>query len=135
MSPETVDDEDGATPDTDTEALVDAFDRDDPELRPEEKETTLRFARDEDVAAFYTAEAGVGRRLIAHPETVLDGVVIKDGRARPTKAPEEVERGEDVVGVRGTIPVGALSVKSTSRKSDSHASIVSDRVLEEVGSE
>ena len=135
MSPETVDDEDGATPDTDTEALLDAFDRDDPELTPEEKETTLRFARDEDVATFYTAEAGVGRRLIAHPESVLDGVVIKDGRGRPTKAPEEVERGEAVVGVRGTIPVGALQIKSTSRKSDSHASIVSDRVLADGGSE
>lgn len=135
MSPENAPDVRDTTPDTDTEALVDAFDRDDPELRPEEKETTLRFARDEDVAAFYTAEAGVGRRLIAHPESVLDGVVIKDGRARPTKALEEVERGEQVVGVRGTIPVGALSVKSSSRKDTGHAAVVSKRVLEEVGSE
>lgn len=135
MSTETVDEGDSTTRDTDTEALLAAFDADDPELRPEEKETTVRFARDEDVATFYTAEAGIGRRLIAHPESVLDGVVIRDGRGRPTKAPAEVEPGEDVVGVRGTIPVAALSVKSSSRKSDRHATIVSDRVLEEVGSE
>lgn len=126
MSAETI-------PEVDTAALLDAFKRDDPALTPEEKETTLRFSRDEDVATFFTAEAGIGRRLIAHPETVLDGVVIKDGNDRPTKLPEEVGAGEHVVGVRGTIPVGALGVKSSSRKSDRHATVVSDRVLEEVG--
>jgi hypothetical protein len=132
MSSEDGDDGGDTTPDTTAEALADAFDRDDPELAPEEKETTLRFARDEDVATFYTAEAGLGRRLIAHPETVLHGVVIKDGRARPTKPPEEVEQGEHVVGVRGTIPLGALSVKSSSRETEQHAAIVSERVLAEV---
>jgi hypothetical protein len=119
-------------PDVDVATLVDAFARDDPDLTPAEKETTLRFARDEGVASFYTEEAGIGRRLIAHPESVLDGVVIRDGSARPTKAPATVEPGDEVVGVRGTIPVGALAVKSSSRKSGEHAQVVSGRVLEEV---
>jgi len=135
MSRETAPEVRGTSPDVDVDVLVDAFERDDPALAPTEKETTLRFARDEDVATFYTAEAGLGRRLIAHPETDLDGVVIKDGQARPTKAPDEVGDDETVVGVRGTIPVGALSVKSSSRKSDRHAPIVSGRVLEERESE
>jgi len=131
MSAEAVADADETNREVDVEVLIDAFERDDPALAPEEKETTLRFARDEDVAAFHTDEAGIGRRLIAHPETVLDGVVIRDGNVRRTRAPSEVEPGEEVVGVRGTIPVGALSIKSTARKSDRHATIVSERVLQE----
>jgi len=135
MSTETVDEEDALGDDVDRAALIDAFDADDPRLSPEEKETTLRFARDEDVAHFYTAEAGVGRRLIAHPEAVLDGVVVADGDARPTKPPAEVRPTEHVVGVRGTLPVGALLVKSRLRQTDRHAEIISDRVLEEVDRE
>lgn len=119
---------------TDREALVEAFDADDPLLAPEEKETTLRFARDEGVAHFFTEEAGVGRRLLAHPEAVVEEVVVEgEGSARPARDPAEVSKGEHVVGVRGTLPIGALQVKSRARKTDRHSKIVSDRVLDEVG--
>jgi hypothetical protein len=131
VTPETVDDVGETSDEVDTETLRSAFDRDDPALSPAEKETTFRFARDEDRVAFYTTEAGLGRRLIAHPESVLDGVVVRDGDARPTLPPEEVGEGEHVVGVVGTLPVGAFSIKSGSRKSDEHATIVSGRVLDE----
>jgi hypothetical protein len=133
VTAETVDAEDGTSDEVDTEALRSAFDRDDPTLSPAEKETTFRFARDEDRVTFYTTEAGVGRRLIAHPEAVLDGVVVRDGDARPTLPPEEVTAGEHVVGVGGTLPIGAFSIKSEPRKSDRHAPIVSERVLDDEG--
>jgi len=117
----------------DREALVESFKHSDPALTPAEKETVFRFARDEARLNFFSAERGVGRRLILHPDAVLDAVVVKSGDARPAKDPAAVQVGEDIVGVRGTLPIGALSVLSKPRKSDQHADIVSDRVLEEVG--
>jgi hypothetical protein len=131
---------DGGPPDlepgdraVDRESLVESFKHSDPALTPAEKETVFRFARGEGRLNFFSAERGVGRRLILHPDAVLDAVVVKSGDARPAKDPAAVQVGEDIVGVRGTLPIGALSVLSKPRKSDQHADIVSDRVLEEVG--
>jgi hypothetical protein len=59
-------------------------------------------------------------------------VVVRDADTRRSVPPEEVEAGSDIVAVRGTIPVGALSIRSSSRKNDHHAAIVTDRVLQEV---
>jgi len=117
----------------DREALVESFKHSDPALTPAEKETVFRFARDEARLNFFSAERGVGRRLILHPDAVLDAVVLAVGDARPAKDPAAVQAGADIVGVRGTLPIGALSVLSKPRKSDQHADIVSDRVLEEAG--
>jgi hypothetical protein len=112
--------------------LIDAFQYDDPALTPAEKETHFRFARDEDVVHFFAAEAGIGRRLVAHPDSVVEEVVVEDGGARPACDPEALGEDEAVVAVRGVLPVGALSVKSSLRSSDRHAQIVSERVLDEV---
>jgi len=91
------------------EVLAEAFDADDPHLAPEEKETTIRFCRDEAVAHFYTEEAGLGRRLIAHPESVVEEVIVAEGATgRPARGPGEVTASDHIVGVRGTLPIGAL---------------------------
>jgi hypothetical protein len=119
----------------DRETLRLAFDADDPDLRPVEKETVFRFARDQDRVRFFTAEAGIGRRLLAHTHTEIDAVVVRDGPDRPALPPEEVAADDHVVGVRGTLPIGALLIRRDPRKSERHATIVSERVLEEVGSE
>ena len=63
--------------DDEREALLDLV-REDPELTPQEKETTLRFAKDEDRVAIYTDEAGIGRRLLAHPSARIEGVTVVD---------------------------------------------------------
>lgn len=112
--------------------VVEAFHADDPDLASAEKETVFRFARDQDTISFYTAEAAIGRRLLAHPESEIDGVTIVDGDARPEVDLEDVEEDDHVVGVRGQLPIGALIIKSDSRKSDSHAAVVSERTLDEV---
>jgi len=113
--------------------LVENWKRDDPRLAPQEKETTIRFARDEDRAIVHTDEAGLGRRLLAHDDSdVVEVAILDDGRVRRV-ALAEVERGDEPVGVRVTLPIGALSVRSSSRKSDRHARVVSDRVLDGVG--
>lgn len=130
MTPDAVNTEGGTADEADTEALRAAFDRDDSQLTPAEKETTFRFARDQDRVEFYTAEAGLGRRLIAHPASVVDGAVVEDEGARPTRAPEDVEPDDQVVGVLGSLPIGALSIKTDTRENDQHAAVVSPRVFD-----
>ena len=101
--------------------------REHPDLTPAEKETTIRFAKDQDRATIYTAEAGVGRRLLAHPHAdVKDVNVLEDGGTRPV-APSEVS-GRDIVGVRVSVPVGALKVALSPRSAGGHAEVVTDRV-------
>jgi hypothetical protein len=79
--------------------------REHPDLTPAEKETTIRFGKDEDRATIYTDEAGVGRRLLAHPRAdVKDVNILEDGGTLPV-TPSEVA-GREIVGVRVSIPVG-----------------------------
>ena len=54
-------------PREDLGTVRDAFYSPDPDLSPSERETVFRFSREEDRVSFYTEEAGVGRRLAAHP--------------------------------------------------------------------
>jgi hypothetical protein len=111
-------------------ALLEAV-REDPDLAPEEKETTLRLGKRDDLAAVYTAEAGLARRLLAHPHVRVEGVTVADGAARRDVAPEETQRGR-IVGVRARVPVGVVSVRSSPRATSQHAEIVSDRVFNHV---
>lgn len=106
--------------------------REDPALTPQEKETTIRFAKDEDEATIYTREAGLIRRLVAHPESDVSFFnVLVDGDARTTT--ESEWNGAAITGVEVRVPVGALQVKSSSRETTDHAPIVSGRVLNEEG--
>jgi len=113
--------------DDEREALLDLV-REDPDLAPQEKETTLRFTKDEDTVHVYTEEAGIGRRLLAHPSARIDAVTVVDNDVRPTVSVDEVN-GRDIVAVRGSLPVGALKVRRTSRETDEHAPVVSEHVL------
>jgi hypothetical protein len=115
----------------DLEVLLAAFEREDPALAPVEKETSLRFARDQDRARFFTAEAGVGRRLLAHKHTQVEEVVVREGAARVGDAPDSVDEDDQVVGVRGTLPIGTLSIRRDPRQNDQHAAVVTKRVLRE----
>lgn len=102
--------------------------REDPDLTPQEKETTIRFAKDEDRATVFTAEAGLGRRLLAHPNADVKVVnVLEDGGTQPV-APSEVS-GRDIVGVRASVPVGAFKLRVSSRSASGHAEVVSEEVL------
>lgn len=98
-------------------------------LTPEEKETTLRFGKRDDVATAYTAEAGLTRRAIAHPHVEVRSLTVLDGDARETVSLEEWD-GREIVGAALSVPVGLLSVKSTPRASTEHAEIVSDRAFD-----
>jgi len=103
--------------------LVDLV-REDTGLRPEEKETLIRFPKDRDRAVVYSAEAGIMRRLLAHPEfEVLD---LETENGAEVESVQQLHAAEDsVVGVRGTIPIGAIKVSACSRSAAGHAEVVS----------
>jgi len=113
--------------------LVEAFTTEDPRLSPAEKETIFRFSKDRDRFVFDTTEAGLGRRLIAHPAVEIDRVTVRrrDG-LRDGVDPRDVTEEDDIVGVRGSLPLGVLRIGSTAREASGHAHVVTHRVLEEV---
>jgi len=114
--------------------LVENWEREDPRLAPEEKETTIRFAKDEDRAVVHTDEAAIGRRILAHPESRVEEVAVLDGGSERVRrlSVEELPDDPEPVGLRASLPVGALSVRSSARKSRQHSLVVSKRVLDEL---
>jgi len=116
---------------TGVETLVDAV-GEDSDLTPEEKETSIHFSKRDDTARVFTAEAGLARRLLAHPhaEARTLNVLDEDG-ARTATTPDGYDGGT-VVGVVADVPVGVLTVKRDPRKTSQHAPVITDRVLGEV---
>lgn len=98
--------------------------REDTDLSPAEKETLVRFDKTTDDAWVYTAEAGLARRLLAHPEAEILFLVTVDGGRRPNVRPEAYD-GEEVVGVEARLPIACLLVKSRPRATDQHAQVIS----------
>ena len=115
-------------PREDLGTVRDAFYSPDPDLSPSERETVFRFSREEDRVSFYTEEAGVGRRLAAHPASDVEAVTVREGDDRPSRRPEAIDEDDHVVGLRGTLPIGALLIQTYARDTSAHAEIVPDTV-------
>ena len=104
----------------------------DPDLKLKERETTFSFADDEDRARVHSASPAVVRRLLAHDEVSIRSATLHDGEGVETVDGDTLrDTGADIVSVRGTLPVGCLSVRTNSRKSDQSSKVVSDKVLRE----
>lgn len=103
-------------------------------LTPSEKETIIRFNKDEDIAHVYTEYATGVRRLLLHPE--FDPTEFRvcgpDGNHPPLgKSVKPVEySGGIVTGVRGTIPIGCLLVRQASRTTSIRSNFVPPGVLD-----
>lgn len=111
--------------------LLDAV-AEDSGLTPDEKETSIGFTKRDDVARMFTAEAGLSRRLLAHPHTDVTSLDVVDGDGtREAVAPEGYTSGA-IAGVLADVPVGLFQIKSSPRKNTQHAEIVTERVLKEV---
>ena len=95
--------------------------REDPALKPEEKECIIRSTKADDEAQVYTGIGSVMRRLLTHPEFRLQDLRDLNGHRL---SPEEYT-GETVTGVWGRIPVGCRKVRASSRSTSHHADIVS----------
>lgn len=112
------------------ERLVEAV-AEDRRLGPEEKETLLRFVKAEDRILVYTEERGLMRRLLQHPEFRLESLrVVTEEMWGEYVDPDDFDEGS-ITGVEGWVPIGVLSLKTTSRTTSQHAAIVPDRVLRE----
>jgi hypothetical protein len=111
----------------------DVLDRvaEDDELLPAEKETNIHFGKHDDRALIRTDEAGLTRRLLAHPRTTLRYATVRDGTG--ARAVESVEAlrglsdGAAVVGAAVEADLGLIKVGLTPRESDQHALVVSKR--------
>lgn len=86
----------------------------DPMLTPAEKETSFWFAKPDDRVTVFTAEASLVRCLLSHPAF---------------EVAHATHRGDSLVDVNGSLPIGYLSVGSTPRQSASHAEVVLSQVL------
>lgn len=75
----------------------------DPKLSPAERETSIRWAADEDHATIHTDEPAIIRSLLAHEyfETV-----------------SQRKSEGTIVSLRGKLPLSCLTVKSTRRSDD-----------------
>lgn len=100
------------------------------DLTPGEKETTIRIGKDQSRLRVFSVESSIMKRLLAHPEfeideirqTTTDGWVMVDG----DDLEDEFDGRRSTVSVRGTMPVGVLTIKRKSRKSGGHARMISN---------
>jgi hypothetical protein len=109
--------------------------KEDPDLRPEEKETTLCESSTDGTAQVFSEQAGPVRRLLRHSEFEIEWVRVYHETARSeTVAPEDYSEGL-VTGVKGYLPIGCLKVQSGCRTNSSPCKIVSKAALLDIGDE
>lgn len=104
--------------------LVNAV-REDPELTPDEKETSITFTKSDERACVYTEEAGLMRRLLHHPAFDAAELHVTTDDVWGKHVELHAFSGGTITGVRGYIPIGTLKVRSRSRSTSGHASVVS----------
>lgn len=108
--------------------------REDPNRRPEEKETGFWIAGDSDDVQVTSYKASVVKRLLAHEEFEPSSITLYRGedykeRTNAAAASKLVAKGFDVVGVVGDIPVRFLSIGTGGRSNDNHSGLVSGGVF------
>ena len=114
--------------------LVEAV-KEDPDLLPEEKETTFTWAKDEDRAHVFTEEGSITRRLLRYPDFEIESL-----RVYTEDAPGKRLGGADysdgrITGVWGTLPIGSLKILSRSRSDSTHCKIISKDGLRDLPDE
>ena len=107
-----------------SQEIIDAV-KDDPELQPIEKETSLSWARPDDHAQVYSEESGVVRRLLEHPEFITVELRVNTVDAWGRRLAPDEYSGGTVTGAKGYLPIGTLKVKGQSRSTSQHARVVS----------
>lgn len=109
----------------------------DSDLLPAEKETTIRFAKRDGTAVVSTAEAGLARRLLAHPRAALRSAHVDGADAKrnveTADALDSLADDETIVGVVVDVPVALLLIQLYPRESDQHAGVVTSRALDHAG--
>lgn len=114
--------------------LSDRVDQD-PNLSGDEKETTITMYGQDKQFVVYSAKPTVIKSLLDH-----DHMELAWARVVQDESGDEVERVEsrqeltdvpgDIVAVKGTMPVGVLSVKSKPRVNDHQSNIVTAETID-----
>lgn len=129
--PDVKPDADGAEPILDDEILDHVAESQ--ELLPREKETTVRFGKHDDRAIVHTDEAGLARRLLAHPRAALRFASVEqhaDARTVETVAAlRGLDDGARVTAVDASVPVGVLKIRRAPRSTDHHAPVITEEVF------
>jgi|APHM01.1.fsa_nt_gi hypothetical protein len=99
--------------------------REDPDLIPYEKETSINFTKGDDRADIFSAERGITRRLLGHDLFDIEAILLKDG-SRANSIQSLDTSADVVVGIRGTLPIDAVKLKADARSARGHASVVSN---------
>lgn len=90
-----------------------------------ERETSILFSGDDDEARVESRQLSVTRRLLNYPHFDPDTLhILVDGNIKNID-PDEYD-GEEIIGVRGNTPIGALKLGSDVRTSGGYADVVSD---------
>jgi hypothetical protein len=88
--------------------------REDPDLSRMEKETILRFAKDQDRATLHTDNGALVRRAIRHPRVKIETHNVHEG---------------SITSIRATLPIGLVSISGKPRKDSGQASVISPSSL------
>lgn len=115
-------------PEIATESIIEAVGSD-PDLLPEERETSFRFTDRNDRVRVYTENAAIARRLLQHPEFDLATLRVSDDERFGAVVDPVDFSGGRVTGVQGTIPMGCLTVKKSPRSTGGKADVVTASVL------
>lgn len=98
----------------------------DPDLTPEERESFIHWAGDVNQATVYTEERGVMPSLLRSPVATVQTIRVTNESQTGGTIPVEEYSGGHVTGVKATVPIGAVLIKSDPRMSNNRSQVVSD---------
>jgi hypothetical protein len=107
-------------------------------ITAKERETSIAWSAEDERARILSEEKHVMRRLLAHPEFVLDFYYQSSDdnewgeRVEADEYDGDHDGRKSVFGVSGTVPVTAFSLKTRSPNSGGHARTVTAKWLKEL---
>lgn len=98
----------------------------DTDMNPEERETVIRWTGVNTYAELYTEERGVIPSVLRSPVARIHELRVSDeDRFGARVAPAEYQTGA-ITGVRATVPIAAVLLKSSTRNEDRRSNIISE---------
>lgn len=112
-------------------SLAEKVDRD-PELSGSEKETTISMYGDSKRFEIYSAKPTIVKSLLKHDYFDMEWARVLEGdESSYYENRKDLEAVDgDIVAVRGSLPVGTLTVKSKPRANNHQSSIVSTETID-----
>jgi len=100
--------------------------RADPDLTPGERTTSIQWTGEDSHADIYTEERGVMLSLLRSPVARVHSLRVSDESRFGARTPPNQYQNGDVTGVRATVPIGAVLIKSEARTTNHRSHVISD---------